>query len=305
MEKKVVIWALFCATTMPLAALVEGREDVGGNGWRYGLAVSSFHLDTADIDAGGQTGLRSYHLQARARRHIGAALSVGVGFNYSHHQRRFSGPAGFGSLRPWGDTTRIGASTLFLAHTGNTWSLGVRPFISTFSESGNLESDSLSFGTLLAGIARFGDDRRIAFGGRIARDLDGSLDLTPLITVDWRINDQWMLANPSEPDTVGNKGLELVYLPNPDWEMALGGVYHSARFLLDDKGIAPGGIGEHEALIAFARLARKLRSGLRLKGYIGAAFHGRLSVEDAGGETVAQSDYDTMPLAGVSLETRF
>lgn len=302
-RRTIALCILACAMVMPIGSPADTRSENAA--WRYKVEVSTFRSDSSDVDGGGETDVTSYQLQAIAKRDLRSNLSVGAGFSYSYHERRFTGAGDFVSLRPWGDTSRLATSASMVVHGSKFWSLGLRPFVSTFSESGDIESDSVSYGMAAAVVARPAADRHIGFGVRLADGIDGDLDLKPVLIVDWRLSDRWRLANPSEPDALGSAGLELVHLPANDWRLALGGVYHSAKFLLDNRGFAPGGIGEHEALIMFARVEKKWPSGLNVKGYIGAAFGGTLTVENADGITIAQSDYDTMPLAGVSLETSF
>lgn len=293
----------FGAALVPAASLGEARSN--NEDWRYKFEVSAFQTDSANVDGGGQTDVTTYQLQAGAKRKLRPSVSLGAGFSYSHHERRFTGAGDFASLRPWGDTTRLEVSTSVIVHASELWSIGLRPFFNTFSETGNIESDSVSYGTALAGILRLADDRHLGVGARLSDSIDGGLDLSPVLVFEWRFNDQWLLSNPSEPDALGSAGLELVHVPADNWQLGLGGVYQSAKFLLDDQGVAPGGIGEHEALIVFARVGRKWSSGLTLKGYLGAAFEGTLTVQRADGTTLAQSDYDTTPLAGVSVEASF
>lgn len=297
-----VLGVLFTPAVLANSAEVEPAKDAG---WRHSLAAASFHMPRTNLDQGGESELTSYHFQAGAKRRINRAMSLGVKLSYGYHEREFTGSDGFAALEPWGDTTRVGFTGALLVHSNGGLSYGLRPFVNTFSETGDLNSDTLSYGTGLAVVSRLSRDHRLGIGARLSREIDGSVGVKPFVLVDWRFNEHWELRNPSEPDVVGAAGLELNFKPNDDWRIAVAGVYHSTEFRLDDQGVAPAGIGKNSGLIAFLRVDRKWSSGLEMKGYLGATFNGKLEVEDAEGRRLARTDYDTMPLAGLALEKSF
>jgi hypothetical protein len=294
--------ALILLITCLSAAPVEASPE--RSAWRYDVAVTSFHLPEATLDAGGKTNLTSYHFKADARRRINSGSSIGFVFRYGYYDREFSG-GGFAALQPWGDTQRLALNTLFLAHLNDEWTYGIRPFVSSFSESGDINSDTVSYGVSIAAVSHWTSDRHLGLGIRAAHGIDGETKLLPFVIVNWRFNDQWRIRNPSEPDLIGAAGLELNYQPGERWELSLLGVYHSPDFRLDESGLAPGGIGEHEGAVALARVNRRWESGLILKGYLGVVIGGTLEVRDARDRVVARTDYDTAPLAGIALERSF
>lgn len=296
------------ATSILLLAGLSGTAPAEASSersaWRYDLAVTSFHLPEADLDAGGKTELNSYHFEADVRRRINSGSSIGLTFSYGYYDREFSG-GGFAALQPWGDTQRLALNTSFLVHLNDEWTYGIRPYVSSFSESGDINSDTVSYGVSVAAVSHWTSDRHLGLGIRAAHGIDGETKLLPFVIVNWRFNDQWQIRNPSEPDLIGAAGLELNYQPGERWELSLLGVYHSPDFRLDKNGLAPGGLGEHEGVIALARVNRRWESGLTLKGYLGAVIGGTLEVRDARDRVVARTDYDTAPLAGIALERSF
>lgn len=273
--------------------------------WRYDMSIASFHLPEADLDSGGRTELTTYHFEAGVRRRITSGFSTGLTFNYGYYDRGFSGDRGFGALRPWDDSERLGLNASFLIHPDENWSYGIRPFVASFSEGGDISDESLSYGVALAAVSHRSSDRHLGLGVRITNRIDNSVKIIPLVVVNWRFNDHWQLSNPSEPDLIGAGGLELEFKPNDRWKFALLGAYHSPDFRLDGDGPAPGGIGEHEGTTILARVNRRWASGFVFKGYLGAVVDGALEIRDAEGRTIARSRYDTSPLAGLAVEKSF
>lgn len=294
---------LACLAGLTGTALADASS--GRDAWRYNLSVATFHLPETGLDAGGKTALTTYHFQAGVKRRIMRGADFGLVFSYGHYDRRFSGADGFAALRPWDDIGRVGLNASLRVHASDIWTFGVRPFISSFSESGNVDSDSLSYGVALAVASRLSSDRHIGLGMRVADQIDDSVKVIPFVVVDWRFNNHWRLRNPSEPGLIGSAGLKLGYEPGNQWEFAVIGVYHSPEFRLDERGVAPGGIGEHDGIIGLVRLDRRWGPDLTFKGYVGAVFEGSLKVRDAEGRLVARSDFDTTALAGLALEKSF
>jgi hypothetical protein len=74
---------------------------------------------------------------------------------------------------------------------------------------------------------------------------------------------------------------------------------------LDRDGSTPGGIGENSSWPVYARLSRKLGSDLYLDLYGGAAFGGKMKLQDSNGNDIRSIDYNTTPLIGLNLRAGF
>lgn len=294
---------LACSAVLPGSGLAESASDKDLDAWRYELSVVSFHAPETSLDGGGETQFSSYHLQARARRRIARGVSANLTLNYGYFDEKFSG-GGFGALQPWDDTQRFGLSTRFLIHSSEKWSWGIRPFASSFSESGNINSDTLRFGIAVAAISHWSPARHLGVGIKLTNRLDDTTKVVPFLAVSWRLNDYWRLRNPSEPELVGATGLELAYTPESHWRLSALGMFLSSEFRLDNDGLAPGGLGQREGAVGLLSLNRHWSSGLSLKGYVGVLSNGTLEVRDAADRLIARSDYDTTPLIGLALEKR-
>jgi hypothetical protein len=104
---------------------------------------------------------------------------------------------------------------------------------------------------------------------------------------------------------VGPAGLELVFAPNKNWEMGMGGAYRSYRFRLDDSSAVADGIGEVDFWAPFLRVGRRLGERYRLDINGGALVGGSIAIEDQNGNKLGDTDYDTAPFIGVTLKGQF
>lgn len=296
----IVLRSLFVALLVPSCAAASPERD----GWEYALSVAAVRLPAVDLDAGGETELTSRHFRAGADRAVHDSTSVGVRFYYDVSDRRFAGPGRFAALEPWEQTSRVGVAGFVRQRAFNGLSLGIRPFVNWSYEAGAFSEDAISYGAAVAVLTGFSRDKRFGAGARIVRDIDGSEKVTPIVIINWQVAEDWTLSNPREANFTAPAGLEIGYRASKQWRFALAGIYATEEFRLDDHGLAPGGTGESSGILTYLRASRHW-SWLTLNGYLGAMFNGNLEVNDADGDRLAASHYDTAPFAAVSVEGRF
>jgi len=296
-----VLAAALCTPALPAFAAADGK----GSAWEYSVDAATARVPGVDLDGGGRTSLSSVHLRAGARRSMGPGSFAGFGIKYDRFDRDFSGSTGFAALTPWDTVHGFAISGALNQRIGRRWSVGVWPFVEWASESGDLDSDALSYGSTLAVVTALDRDKRIGLGASISHDIDNDTSVRPIFILDWKINEQWSVSNPRRASFAAPAGLAVNYHRNKAWQFALAGVYDSSDFRLDDTGFAAGGIGERDGILAYLRVTRVLSPGLSINGYAGAVFNGELEVRDSTGRLIASSDYDSAPLAALSVEGRF
>jgi len=292
--------SLLVALLVPSCATASPERD----GWEYSLSVAAVRLSAVDLDAGGETDLTSRHFRASADRAVHDSTSVGVGFYYDVRDRDFSEPGGFAALEPWERTSRVGVTGFIRQRPFNGLSFGIRPFVNWSYEPGAFSDDAVSYGTAVAIVTGLSRDKRFGAGARIFRDIDGSEKVTPIVIINWQVAGKWTLNNPREANFTAPAGLEISYRASKQWRFALAGIYEAEEFRLDNHGLAPGGTGKSTGILTYLRATRHW-SWLTLNGYLGAMFNGNLEVNDANGDRLAASHYDTAPVAAVSVEGRF
>lgn len=273
--------------------------------WSYSATATALQADRADLDTGGDTRLTSHHFRVDGDRRMNDSTTLGARLYYDIQDREFSGSEGLAALAPWETTQRLGIAGQFRHQTRFGLSYGIRPYANLSFESGALSSDALSYGAAMAVLAGWSKHRRLGVGVRLSRDITGSESLSPIVLFDWKLNDNWTLSTPREANFTAPAGVEIRYTGNERLQLALATVYDSDEFRLNDQGTVPGGVGESSGFVTYLRATRRWPWGLVLNGYLGAIINGDLQVDDADGNTVAKSGYDTAPFAAVSIEGNF
>lgn len=184
------------------------------------------------------------------------------------------------------------------------WSIGGGPVVQYAGENGAKFGDSLMYGGIVSAVYRADPNLMLGFGAGVFYRLEET-QVFPSLIVSWKITDRLRLGNSYRLGIAGPAGLELSYKLDDNWEAAVVGGRRSSRFRLDKDGSTPGGIGENSNWPVYARLSRKLGPEFHLDLYGGAAFAGKMKLQDSSGNDIRSLDYNTTPLLGFNLRAGF
>ena len=165
-------------------------------------------------------------------------------------------------------------------------------------------NDAFGYGAVFAVSYRVSPAFTLGAGAGVFRRTEETKGF-PYIAVDWKITEDLRLSNPFRTSPSGPAGLELSWRISDRWEIAAGGAYRSFRFRLDDSGVAPNGVGEQESAVGYARLTYRMGRDLKLDLYGGAAFNGKMRINDRDGNELGSDDFETAPMAAFSLTMNF
>jgi hypothetical protein len=262
--------------------------------------AGSFFQPEAHAQGGGNVTVARYSLAAGSSLPVNDKVAVRFGFSYDLDDYKFSRLSGFTAPNPWGQINRIGVSAGVMYRVSPVWSLFASPVVQYAGEEGADFGDSLLWGATMGALYKPGKTFAIGFGGGVFRRLEGT-SFFPAFIFSWNITDKLRLGNSFVTGPSGPAGLELAYALDSDWETAVGGGFRSYRFRLDRSGPVPDGIGQSDSWPLFARLSRKFGPHFRADIYGGAAFGGRLTLDNSHGHNIDHISYNTAPIAGFSL----
>ena len=296
-------WLLLLMGPADLSAqMIETSETAG----RVSLSVSAAPLYQFQSHAtgGGDFSVSRYSLSTNASMPIDDRVRVGVSLTYEFDDYNFSNLGGFPVSNPWNKINRVGLGGRVLYKIGDNWGLLIGPTVQYAGEEGADFDQSLMYGGIIAASYRASRDLVIGFGAGIFYRLEETR-VFPSPLISWKITDRLRLGNTYRVGPAGPAGLELGYTLDNDWELGVGGGYRSLRFRLDKSGPVPSGIGENDSWPIYIRLSRKLWRRVHLDFYGGAAFGGKLKLDDTGGHEINSISYNTTPLGGFTLSASF
>ena len=275
------------------------------DGWRWTLQGAAVHQFDADLDQGGEVGVNRYFLNIAVSRQFTSQFNMGLAIGYGVDSYDFSGESGFGALDPWDDIreTRISLPMRYFA--SREWTLFAIPSLRYQAEQGASLGDGQSGGLLAGAIYRFSETFSIGPGIGVFSEIEDDASVFPILLINWKLTDTLSVETGGGLAASRGPGVQLTWNPANNWRFAFGGRYEKTRFRLDDDGVAPGGVGEDEAVPLYALAEYSWSEEVKLSFIAGAEVGGSLRLEDSSGNRISESDLDTAAFLGLTFRARF
>jgi hypothetical protein len=271
---------------------------------RVSASASSSYQFRSNMDGGGDVSIAHYGISVSGAVPLTDRAGLGVSMGYNREEYSFSNTNGFPVQNPWSQINRLSLAMRLGYKLTDQWSIAGGPVVQHAGEDGACFGDSLTYGGMVSMVYRANPDFTIGFGAGVFSRLEETW-VFPSLIVSWKITDRLRLGNLYRLGTAGPAGLELSYQLDENWEVAAGGGHRSSRFRLDNDGATHGGIGENSNWPVYARLSRKLESVIHLDLYGGAAFGGKMKLQDSNGNDIGSINYNSALLAGFNLRAGF
>ncbi len=139
----------------------------------------------------------------------------------------------------------------------------------------------------------------------VLSQLEDSASIFPILIVDWKITDRLSLETGRGLGATQGPGLDFKYRLSDAWTLGIGGRYESQRFRLDDKGVAPGGIGGDRSIPLYLSATYSRGRDLQISAVAGVELDGELRLEDSNGRLISRDDYESAPFLGGTFNFRF
>lgn len=271
---------------------------LGGFGEHHFKTDLDHHGDVSLSRAGGEIGVNVP---------FGRTVFLDIAFREELSWYNFSNAIDLGGTdSPWDgpmyDHRLI--SSLFVRHNDN-WSYTLAGDIA-WSHEDSSASDSMSGGGLGIVTYSFNEHVSLSAGVSAASRLERSARVVPLISIDWKINDQWRLSGRGV-GRLANRGpgLALLYSPNETWTLGAGVSYETREWRLDDEGVAPHGVAEDSRVPIEFSAVWKPSKRFSLTGTIGVDAWAEYSLYDRNGERIADVQADPTPFVGLEAKLVF
>jgi hypothetical protein len=152
---------------------------------------------------------------------------------------------------------------------------------------------------------RFGKRLTLGPGIGAVTQIEDDASIFPVLIVNWKITDRLSLETGRGLGATLGPGLTLNWQASAKWDIFLGGRYERLRFRLDDKGVAPGGVGDDRSfpLVGGATYRFGRRGDISLLS--GFKLGGELRLEDEKGNRIADETYDPALFLGLTFRVRF
>ncbi|MBT8063509.1 MAG: TonB-dependent receptor [Gammaproteobacteria bacterium] len=303
-SRRAILAAALLCLLIPSASLLAQAPP--RSPWVFSVDGGGLHQTEVDLkDTEGAFSVDRWFVSAGVDYGFDPRRSIGISIGGGQSGYDFDDSTVFGAGDPWGDVKdfRVALPTRFgFGEKGNAF---IIPSVRYNREDGASSSDGRTWGLLAAVAWRLNEDLTIGPGIGVFSRLEGGTRVFPILAIDWNITERWTLATGRGLGASQGPGLNLSYRVSDNWSLGLAGRYEKVEFRLDDKGVAPGGIGRDQSipLVFTACLDSSPKLGFAV--FAGIEFGGKLTLKNALDETVEETDYDPAPVIGASFEFRY
>ena len=275
-----------------------------GPGWSTFLRGGYVHQFDADIDDGGSFNADRLFIRGGITYAPDYRRSISCALGYSRDGYDFSGDMRFAALSPWKNIHSYRVSMPVRWGFNEAWTVFVIPALGVFAESGAELEDAMRGGGF-AGISyRFGDQLTIGPGIGVMSEIEDSATVFPVLIVKWKITDRLALETGRGSGAALGPGLVLRWEASDKWDLSIGARYEKLRFRLDDKRIAPNGIGQDRAFPLFGGVSYSFSRRAQMSLLIGAELGGELRLENERGDAIAEENYETAGFGEITFNVR-
>ncbi|MDE0884044.1 MAG: hypothetical protein OSB70_00785 [Myxococcota bacterium] len=262
--------------------------------------AARYQMATA-IDTGGNFETLQYTIAAWAEGPLTESIQLGFDASYSHTAFEFGAGSGAACADPaacfspsaWQDVHRLDlspqASLLLTPAIRLRFMVPIRWNAANQAEAGAITAGAVAVlqwklsSTLTAGL-----------GIGIRSALGEDSNVYPAISLDWKIGSELRLQTRGGPYQGGE--VALVWSPSETFQGVLTAGYQRQRFRLATGGANPNGIGQETSVPLLAALELRFSPRLRIVAQGGMAVAGELSIEDALGNRLVKSGFDSAGL---------
>ncbi len=271
--------------------------------YRVTLSTNYEYGFNTDIDGGGEFNLNRFSIKGDYKRQLSDRWSLSVDTGYIFYDYDFSGSEGFGGLNPWDKVNKASAGFRIDYKINQKWAVGAGPFIRFSGESGADFGDSVTYGGTLGFFYTPNRDILIGTGLFLSSRIEDDVLVVPGVLFNWQVNDKFRISSLiTGVRTELGPSVQLSYDIGNGFSTGLSVGYEFQRFRLDDKGVAPNGVGDVKVLPVWGTIYYDINRMLSVAVYGGAGFFGNMELEDSNGDRILKEDFDTLFFLGAGLK---
>lgn len=266
------------------------------------FGTHAFESDFSDIT--GSVSVTRGGLEVGLRRQMDerSRLSLSIGLETSTYDFSSDVALGGSAVEPWDSTVQASLAALYSRRATEQWSWFFGGGAdASFEIDANLGK---SFTGGLVGGANYAVNEGLSIGGGLAvrSRLEDSGLFLPLVSVDWKISEQWRLSNSNE---LNSTGAALSYSPNERLTLSFHAAYQGRAFRLEEDGPIPDGVGRESRIPVWVQARYAFTPRATASVAAGVLAWQEYTVLDQDGNELDQQEAEWTPFVGASVVVVF
>lgn len=270
-------------------------------GWSPFFQGGSVYHSQTDLDDGGSFSVTRNSMEGGMAYVFRKDRMVSLSLGYGQDDYRFSSTA----IKPWDHIDHYRANLFARWRMTPNWMGIATTSLRTSGETGVDLNNALTAGGFAGASYTLSDKLSVGPGLGVFGRIEDHPLFIPIIIINWNITDKLSLGTGGGQGATTGPGLTLDYKASRHWNFSLAGLYDQKRFRLDERGLAPNGVGEDRSIPVLGSMRYVLYPGTHITGVLGYNFGGKLRLEDAAGGDVYAQSYDSSFFAGITIRMRF
>ena len=284
----------------------------GGTGPSTWMSANYAHQFGADIDnTPEQFDRDSVQVVAGHRFEVGEEVFLigNAAYQGTYYDFAKSSATSNGQLR-WNDVHQLTLMAGVGWEVGDDWTLAALLIGRSAGEGGSSFDDTLTGGGAFVASYDWSDELSTGVIIGVLSQLEDSVGLIPMPTVDWRFADGWLFHFGLVSMAYPGVGPEISY-STEDFSVGFGGSYQTRRYRLDDRTqptvgrSIDEGIGEETSFPVFVRAGWNPNENTSIGAMVGVSLGGEIRSGSGSGTKILKEDYDPAPFAGLQASYRF
>lgn len=306
-------------TSSEVTEYAEGRSSESasglgserGGGPRITFGVRGTYAFEADGD-GNDTDVSVWRIASRLGISNRVSDRMTISFNFDNETSGYDF-SGFDSVvagaedDPFDEFHEQSISLSVIYQIDDRWVFFAAPGINAGYEGGADFGESITYGGIAAVGYQVTDSLRIGGGVAISSELEDDVQVLPVISIDWQIDDKWRLTNDDRLRFINEQiGLNLLYAHSDSVSALIGFGYRSREYRLsDDNTASVDGILSDDRFVLSGGLQWNFgRTGsLRVGG--GVVLDQEFELDDSSGDEVSDIETDPTGFLGARVVLNF
>lgn len=229
------------------------------------------------------------------------SLFIALAASYTRAEYDFEG-----TIDPWDGFQRFGITVPIIKDFENNWKWSSILTVASSKEDGADFNDSINYGAISSLTYQVNENLSIGPGIAYFSRLEDSASIFPILSIKWKISDNWSLATGPSEGADSGANAHLKYTGLNHWHFLLGAYHQNTRFRLSQTSTsAPNGVGRDRISAVYGVAKYFATDSISISVVGGYSLSNKFELLDQNGSELLSESSNNAPFVGVRVSYSF